>query len=76
MNKEDYNIIRFLDYLKYRANHEGVPLALEEGFILESFHVGVRFFFGVTIDDSGLPMHDAQQPYDGFLDEWLSRSIN
>ena len=76
MNKEVYHIIRFLDYLKYRANHEGAPLALEEGFILESFHVGVRFFFGVTIDDNGLPMHDAQQPYDGFLDEWLSRSIN
>ena len=44
MNKEDYDVIRFLDYLKYRANHNEIPLALDEGFILESFHIGVRFF--------------------------------
>ena len=76
MNEEDSNVIRFLDYLKYRADHNEVPLALDEGFIVESFHIGVRFFFGVTIDDNGLPMHDAEQPYDGFLDEWLERKIN
>ena len=76
MNEEDFNAIKFLDYLKYRADHNEVPLALDEGFIVESFHIGVRFFFGVTIDDNGLPMHDAEQPYDGFLDEWLERKIN
>ena len=76
MNEEDFNVIRFLDYLKYRADHNEVPLALDEGFIVESFHIGVRFFFGVTIDDNGLPMHDAEQPYDGFLEEWLERKIN
>ena len=76
MNEEDFNVIRFLDYLKYRADHNEVPLSLDEGFIVESFHIGVRFFFGVTIDDNGLPMHDAEQPYDGFLDEWLERKIN
>jgi len=76
MNEEDFNVIRFLDYLKYRADHNEVPLALDEGFIVESFHIGVRFFFGVTIDDKGLPMHDTEQPYDGFLDEWLERKIN
>ena len=76
MNEEDFNVIRFLDYLKYRADHNEVPLAMDEGFIVESFHIGVRFFFGVTIDDNGLPMHDAEQPYDGFLDEWLERKIN
>lgn len=76
MKEEDFNVIRFLDYLKYRADHNEVPLALDEGFIVESFHIGVRFFFGVTIDDNGLPMHDAEQPYDGFLDEWLERKIN
>ena len=76
MNEEDFNVIRFLDYLKYRADHNEVPLALDEGFIVESFHIGVRFFFGVTIDDNGLPMHDAEQPYEGFLDEWLERKIN
>ena len=53
MNQEDFNVIRFLEYLKYRANHNEVPLPLDEGFILESFHIGVRFFFGVTIDDNG-----------------------
>jgi len=76
MNEEDFNVIRFLDYLKYRADHNEVPLSLDEGFIVESFHIGVRFFFGVTIDDNGLPMHDAEQPYEGFLDEWLERKIN
>jgi len=76
MNEEDFNVIKFLDYLKYRADHNEVPLPLDEGFIVESFHIGVRFFFGVTIDDYGLPMHDAEQPYDGFLNEWLERKIN
>ena len=76
MENQDYDVIRFLNYLKHRADHLGVPLALDEGFILESFHVGVRFFFGVTIDDNGLPIHDREQPHDGFLEEWLERSIN
>ncbi|GIS36438.1 MAG: hypothetical protein Ct9H90mP7_4460 [Candidatus Neomarinimicrobiota bacterium] len=30
---------------------------------MESFHVGVRYFFGVTIDDKGMPIHDREQPY-------------
>ena len=76
MNKENYKPIRFLNYLKYRADHYGVPLALDEGFIMESFHVGVRYFFGVTIDDNGMPIHDREQPYEGFLEEWIERIIN
>ena len=76
MNQEDYDVIKFLEYLKYRASYDEAPLALEEGFILESFHVGVRFFFGVTVDDKGQPMHDTQQPCEGFLEEWLDRSLN
>ena len=73
MNKENFEPIRFLNYLKHRAE---VPLALDEGFIMESFHVGVRYFFGVTIDDKGMPIHDREQPYEGFLEEWIERSIN
>ena len=76
MIKENYEPIRFLNYLKYRADHYGVPLALDEGFIMESFHGGVRYFFGVTIDDNGMPIHDREQPYEGFLEEWIERSIN
>ena len=76
MNNEDYDLIRFLEYLKYRANHNEIPLPMDEGFILESFHIGVRYFFGVTIDDNGLPMHDAEEPYKGFLEEWIERTIN
>ena len=33
---------------------------------MESFHVGVRYFFGVTIDDKGMPIHDREQPYEVF----------
>ena len=76
MNDEDYDLIRFLEYLKYRANHNEIPLPMDEGFILESFHIGVRYFFGVTIDDNGLPMHDAEEPYKGFLEEWIERTVN
>ena len=76
MNNEDYDLIRFLEYLKYRANHNEIPLPMDEGFILESFHIGVRYFFGVTIDDKGLPMHDAEEPYKGFLEEWIERTVN
>ena len=43
---------------------------------LQTFHVGVRYFFGVTIDDKGMPIHDREQPYEGFLEEWIERSIN
>ena len=74
MNNENFEPIRFLNYLKHRADHQGVPLALDEGFIMESFHVGVRYFFGVTIDDNGMPIHDREQPYEGFLEEWIERS--
>ena len=42
MNKENFEPIRFLNYLKHRADHQGVPLALDVGFIMESLHVGVR----------------------------------
>ena len=76
MNKENYEPIRFLNYLKYRADHYGIPLALDEGCIMESLHVGVRYFFGVTIAANGMPIHDREQPYDGFLEEWIERSIN
>ena len=76
MEKKDLEIITFLNYLKYKADHLEVPLALDEGFIMESFHVGVRYFFGVTIDDKGMPIHDREQPYEGFLEEWIERSIN
>ena len=76
MNEEDFQPIRFLNYLKHRADYLEVSLALDEGFIMESFHVGVRYFFGVTIDDNGIPIHDRVQPYEGFLEEWIERSIN
>jgi hypothetical protein len=76
MEKKDLEIITFLNYLKYRADYQEIPLALDEGFIMESFHVGVRYFFGVTIDDKGMPIHDREQPYEGFLEEWIERSIN
>ena len=49
---------------------------MDEGFILESWHIGVRDFVGVTIDDNGLPMHDAEEPYKGFLEEWIERTVN
>ena len=76
MDEKDLDIFRFIIYLKYKADHQGVPLALDEGFTMESFHVGVRYFFGVTIDDKGMPIHDREQPYEGFLEEWIERSIN
>ena len=43
---------------------------------LNHFMSVLDFFFGVTIDDNGLPMHDAEQPYEGFLEEWLERTVN
>ena len=37
MNKENFEPIRFLNYLKHRADHQGVPLALDED-NLRTFH--------------------------------------
>ena len=49
MEEKDFEPIRFLNYLKLRADHQGVPLALDEGFIMESFHVGVRYFLELLL---------------------------
>ena len=49
MNNENFEPIRFLNYIKHKADHQGVPLALDEGFIMESFHVGVRYFLELLL---------------------------
>ena len=45
MNEKNFQPIRFLNYLKHRADHLEVPLALDEGFIMDPFMLGLGIFW-------------------------------
>jgi hypothetical protein len=49
------------EYMRYRAASEGVPWQLDIAFLYRCYDVGVRTFFGVTLNHHQL-LADAQQP--------------
>jgi hypothetical protein len=60
---------KLIEYMKKRAEHEGVKWTLEDSFV-ENFFVqkGTRIFFGVVLDDLGNILEDRQQPT--FYNNW------
>jgi len=70
------NLSRVYEYLRYRAEYEEVLFDLDEAFLQEAFETGIRDLFGIVIGEDGLPISDSQQPQEGFLQEWLSKSTN
>jgi hypothetical protein len=60
---------KLIEYMKSRAEYEGVKWTLEDSFI-ENFFIqkGTRIFFGVVLDDLGNILEDRQQPI--FYNNW------
>lgn len=61
MTKEK-TIRRLTDYMRYRADAEGVAWCMPDDFLQMNFDAGIRLFFGVQIDDSGQIIDDDQNP--------------
>lgn len=59
------------DYVRTRAEVEGVAYGLRRGFYKAAMRRGVRQVFGVVVNDRGTPTSDAQEPGPGFLRRWL-----
>jgi hypothetical protein len=58
------------DYMRFRAQREGLAWKLDPQFLAQHYRMGVREFFGVVIDDDQL-VYDTQQP--ALFDEWRKR---
>jgi hypothetical protein len=58
-------------YMKEREAHEGVEWKLSEAFLQVQFDQGIRTFFGVTLDEAGGILSDAQQP--DFFEKYQQR---
>ena len=52
--------MKLIDYLTYRAWHEGVAMELEDdnNFLTLQLSQGKRIFFGITTDEKGNPLSD------------------
>jgi|ETNmetMinimDraft_23_1059889.scaffolds.fasta_scaffold486274_1 hypothetical protein len=61
-------------YIKLRAKKEGVEFQLTEEFFEHNFENGIRNFFGINVDDDGIPFHDEQEPKDhpGLLESHIN----
>jgi hypothetical protein len=63
------------EYLKRRAQIEGVKFLLnQKDFFEHNFRIGIREFFGVSVDDNGFPINDKQEPKDhpGLLTDFIT----
>lgn len=54
-------------YMKRRSKIEGVEWGLSVQHLNVMFELGIRTFFGVTIDNQGNLINDSQEPYPGFF---------
>lgn len=63
---------QLISYLKQRSVIEKVPFTLNDEFFITLFNIGIRTFFGVTVNEDGFPINDEQQPTDFFYDDFLS----
>ena len=62
-------------YMKCRAQIEGVAFELgQKDFFEPYFKLGVRIFFGVSVDDDGVLINDEREPesYPGLLDDFIN----
>ena len=58
----EYTYIHVADYLKFRADKEGVGSELSHGWFEALLMVGVRTFFGINTDANGNVLNDIQNP--------------
>lgn len=60
------------EYLRVRAQHENLKWEFEIEFFVDSFQNGTRDFFGLNLNDVCFPIFDLQEPYQGFLNNFIS----
>lgn len=60
------------EYLKARAHEEKVKWDLELSFFVNGFEEGCREFFGLNLNDLCFPIYDLKEPYQGFLNNFIS----
>jgi hypothetical protein len=53
-----------MEYIKLRAQIEGVEFELDRCFFEAYYVLGVRSFFGVLVDEDCQPIFDEQEPKD------------
>lgn len=66
------NLASLHSYLYHRAAYEKETYNLDASFYQHAFDDGIREFFGVYLDDEGRIMFDMQEPYEGFLSNFLN----
>ena len=74
LNNEQIHALMDLpfEYLKARAQEEKVKWDLELSFFVNGFEKGCRDFFGLNLNDLCFPSYDLQEPYQGFLNNFIS----
>ena len=67
---------KLIEYMKVRSTIEEVEWGMPDEQMEMMFDMGVRYIFGVSIDNSGNLLSDDQEPYGGFLDRWNNVEVN
>ena len=75
-SKNMFTTTKLFNYLKIRSKIENVPFEIDEKYFEKLFKSGIRMFFGVMVDDSGLLIFDFQEPYEGFFYEIIHEIQN
>ena len=75
-NKQKMKTKKLVEYMKLRSSIEKVEWGMTDEQMEEMFDMGVRYIFGVSIDNSGNLLLDDQEPYGGFLDNWNNIEMN
>ena len=57
-------------YMKLRSKVEGMKWKLDIEYLENHFTFGIRYFFGVHMDDDGNLLFDEQEPFDGFFNNY------
>jgi hypothetical protein len=64
------------DYLRFRADAEGVSYKLSPEFFTAHIKMGVASYFGVDVDLAyGVLVQDRQEPRPGFFEGWVKSKI-
>ncbi len=66
---ENYKTGKLSSYMKVRVILERTKWEISEDYLDKLFDSGIRFFFGVVLDDEGNLLYDLQEPYKGFFND-------
>ena len=64
---------KLVRYMKLRSKIEGTEWGLDIDYLENHFDFGIRYFFGVHLDDKGNLLFDDQEPFKGFFNNWEMR---